>query len=56
MQQPRGLILFFVGLIEYGGGTKVITVNGLALPPYFQVSVMSVISFLFGTGAAKVTK
>jgi|TARA_R100001086_G_C11706491_1_gene222891 hypothetical protein len=46
----------FLGLIEYGGGTKVITVNGLALPPYFQVSVMSVISFLFGTGAAKVTK
>ena len=46
----------FLGLIDYGGGTKVTTVNGLALPPYWQVSVMSVISFLFGTGAAKVTK
>ena len=44
------------GLIEYGGGTRVTTVNGLALPPYWQVSVMSVISFLFGTGAAKVSK
>ena len=46
----------FLGLIDYGGGTKVTTVNGLALPPYWQVSVMSVRSFLFGTGAAKVTK
>ena len=46
----------FLGILEYGGGTKVTTVNGLALPPYWQVSVMSVISFLFGTGAAKVSK
>ena len=46
----------FLGILDYGGGTQVTTVNGLALPPYWQVSVMSVISFLFGTGAAKVTK
>lgn len=46
---------FFWGLFEWGKTYQIITANGLVFPPWVKYSVISIISFLFGTGAAKPT-
>ena len=46
----------FLGLFEWGGGTKVTVASGFVIPEWFKYSVISIIHFLFGTGAAKIGK
>tara|TARA_R100001079_G_scaffold109573_1_gene82732 strand:+ start:2488 stop:2922 length:435 start_codon:yes stop_codon:yes gene_type:complete len=46
----------FLGIFEYGGGNTVTVANGLVIPDWFKYSVVSIVHFLFGTGAAKVVK
>ncbi len=46
----------FLGLFDYGGGLEAVEVSGYAIPEWFKYSVISIIHFLFGTGAAKVAK
>jgi hypothetical protein len=53
--EPEPVKSFF-GLFEYGGGNKVTIANGLVIPDWFKYSVISIVHFLFGTGAAKVSK
>lgn len=44
------------GLFSTGGKTKVIEANGLALVPYVSHSVSAIVFFLFGAGAAKMSR
>ena len=46
----------FLGIFEYGGGNTVTIANGMVIADWFKYSVISIIHFLFGTGAAKVAK
>jgi hypothetical protein len=43
------------GLFKWGGEPKVLTAFGFVWAEWFRYSVISVVHFLFGTGAAKVT-
>tara|TARA_B100001093_G_scaffold241460_1_gene231193 strand:- start:5735 stop:6163 length:429 start_codon:yes stop_codon:yes gene_type:complete len=45
----------FLGF-EYGGGLKTTVANGFVIPEWFKYSVISIVHFLFGTGAAKVAR
>ena len=44
------------GLFNTGGKTKVVEAQGLALVPYVSHSVSAIIFFLFGAGAAKMSR
>lgn len=44
------------GLVKWGKPLEVITANGFVFPSWIKYSVISVVSFLFGTGAAKISK
>jgi hypothetical protein len=46
----------FLGIFSWGGGNKMTVANGFVIPVWFKYSVISIIHFLFGTGAAKVSK
>lgn len=46
----------FFGVFEWGGGLKATVAQGLVIPEWFKYSVISIIHFLFGTGAAKVSR
>lgn len=48
---PEKSLLF--GLIKWGGGLQVTEAGGFVMAPWFKYSVISVVHFLFGTGAAK---
>lgn len=50
--KPR--VSFLFGLIEWGKTYQVIVAEGLVFPSWIKYSVISIISFLFGTGAAKI--
>jgi hypothetical protein len=52
MQQKE----FLWGLFKWGSPVKVITAQGFVLPEWVKFSVITVVSFLFGTGAAKVQR
>ena len=46
-------LLDLFGLIKIGGGQKVVEASGFVIPQYVEDSIISVIFFLFGSGAAK---
>jgi hypothetical protein len=41
------------GLVKWGKQTEVIIANGFVIADWFKYSVISIVFFLFGTGAAK---
>ncbi len=43
----------FLGLFEYGGGTKVLTLTGLVAFPWLTTSILAIVSFYFGQKPAK---
>lgn len=43
----------FLGLFTWGGGTKIVTVNGLVAYPELMHMMAAIIGFYFGQGAAK---
>jgi hypothetical protein len=43
----------FLGLFKWGGNLEVVEANGFVLADWFKFSVISIVMFLFGTGAAK---
>lgn len=47
---PRGS---FLGLFNWGGGTKIITVSGLVAYPWLTHMVSAIIGYYFGQGSAK---
>lgn len=51
---PKDSILW--GFFKWGQGYEVISVTGMVYPDWVRYSVISIISFLFGTGAAKVSR
>ena len=51
---PQKSILW--GLITWGKPLTVITANGLVFPTWAKYSVITIIGFLFGTGAGKIQK
>lgn len=49
---PQKSILF--GLIKWGQGVEVISVDGFMLPPYVRHAVMAIVGFFFGPAFCKV--
>jgi hypothetical protein len=43
----------FLGLLNWGGGTKIITVSGLVAYPWLSHMVSAIIGYYFGQGSAK---
>jgi len=43
----------FLGLINWGGGTKIITVSGLIAYPWLSHMIPAIIGYYFGQGSAK---
>jgi hypothetical protein len=43
----------FLGLINWGGGTKIITVEGLVAYPWLSITLNGIIGYYFGQGPAK---
>lgn len=41
------------GFIKWGGGLEALTAQGFVIADWFKFSVISIVMFLFGTGAAK---
>ena len=50
VEVPRGS---FLGLINWGGGTKIINVSGLVAYPWLTHMVSAIIGYYFGQGSAK---
>ena len=48
---PQKSILW--GLVKWGKATEVVVANGFVIADWFKYSVISIVFFLFGTGAAK---
>lgn len=47
---------FLWGLFRWGKPMTVISASGLVFPEWVKYSIITIISFLFGTGAAKITR
>jgi len=43
----------FLGIFKWGGNLKVLQADGFVIAEWFKFSVISIVMFLFGTGAAK---
>jgi len=41
------------GIVQFGGGSKIVTGEGFFIPKYVEDSIIAIIFFLFGTSAAK---
>jgi len=54
--EPKAQKEFLWGLFRWGKQMEVTTASGLVFPEWVKFSVISVVSFLFGTGAAKIQK
>ena len=46
----------FLGLFHWGGNMRVLQADGFVIADWFKFSVISIIMFLFGTGAAKTSR
>ena len=46
----------FLGIFKWGGNLRVLEAMGFVIADWFKFSVISIIMFLFGTGAAKVPR
>lgn len=46
----------FLGIFKWGGNLEVIEARGFVLADWAKFSIISVIHFLFGTGAAKISR
>lgn len=46
---------FLFGLFKWGKSHNIITADGLVFPEWVKFSVIQVVAFLFGTGAAKIS-
>ena len=44
------------GLFRWGGEPRVLEAQGFVMQEWFRTSVVSIVMFLFGTGAAKVSR
>ena len=47
---------FFWGLFRWGGEPRILEAQGFVMTDWFRFSVISIIMFLFGTGAAKTSR
>lgn len=54
--EPKPQKEFLWGLFKWGKTMEVTVAHGLVFPEWVKYSVITIISFLFGTGAAKITK
>lgn len=54
--EPKAQKELFWGLFKWGKQMEVTVAQGLVFPEWVKFSVISIISFLFGTGAAKIKK
>ena len=52
--KPQKSLLW--GLFTWGKTMEVTTANGLVFAPWVKYSVISIIGFLFGTGASKISR
>ena len=43
----------FLGIFKWGGNMRIIEAQGFVIADWFKFSVVSIVMFLFGTGAAK---
>jgi len=46
----------FLGLFKWGKTYEIITASGLVFPTWVKFSVVSIVGFVFGTGAAKINR
>ena len=54
--EPKAQKELLWGLIRWGKEMEVTVANGLVFPEWVKYSVITIISFLFGTGAAKINR
>ena len=54
--EPKAQKEFLWGLFRWGKTMEVTVAHGLVFPEWVKFSVISVVSFLFGTGAAKISR